>query len=189
MDDLQETFDTLRLYDIQLNPSKRVFSVALGKFLGFMVSQYGVEANPNKVQAIMEMAASKNIKEVQSLNNKVAALNRFVSRATNKCLLFFKVLRKAFEWTDECYGAFNERKAYLTSPPLLSLSKPSEKLSLYLVVSSTAVSSTLIREEDRVQLLVYYISLALWGAEGRYPPMEKLAFALITAARKLRPYF
>ena len=102
LDDLRKTFDTLCLYDMKLNPSKCVFSVASGKFLDFMVSQRGVEANPDKVWAIMEMAPSKNIKKLQSLNGRVAALNRFVSRATDKCLLFFKVLRKAFEWTDEC---------------------------------------------------------------------------------------
>ena len=87
---------------MKLNTSKCVFGVASGKFLGFMVSQCGVEANPDKVRAIMEMAPPKNIKEVQSLNSRVAALNRFVSRATDKCLPFFKILRKAFEWTDEC---------------------------------------------------------------------------------------
>ena len=101
LDDLRETFDTLRLYDMKLNPSKCVFGVASGKFLGFMVSQRGVEANPNNVRAIIEMAPLKNIKEVQSLNGRVAALNRFVSRVTDKCLPFFKVLRKAFDWTDK----------------------------------------------------------------------------------------
>ena len=133
---------------MKLNPSKCVFVVALGKFLGFMVSQHGVEANPNKVRAIMEMAPPKNIKEVQSLNGRVVALNRFVSWATDKCLPFFKVLRKAFNWTDNCQGAYEELKAYLASPPLLSLSKPNEELSLYLAVSLTAVSSALIRKED-----------------------------------------
>ena len=82
---------------MKLNLSKCVFGVASGKFLGFMVLQCGVEANPDKVRAIMEMAPPKNIKEVQSLNNRVASLNRFVSRATDKCLPFFKILRKVFE--------------------------------------------------------------------------------------------
>ena len=58
-----------------------------------------------------------------------------------------------------------------------------------MAVSPTAVSSALIREEERRQLPVYYTSKALRGAEERYPPMEKLAFALVTAARKLHPYF
>ena len=91
----------------------------MGKFLGFMVSQRGIEANPDKIRAIVEMAPSKNVKEVQSLNGKVAALNRFVSRATDKCLPFFRTLKKSFEWT-ECQQAFEELKAYLSSPPLLS---------------------------------------------------------------------
>ena len=82
---------------MKLNPSKCVFGVASEKFLGFMVLQCGVEANPEKVWAIMEMAPPKNIKEMQSLNGRVAALNRFVSRATGKCLPFFKVLSKAFD--------------------------------------------------------------------------------------------
>lgn len=135
LDDLSETFDTLRLHDIKLNPNKCVFGVASRKFLGFMVSQRGVEANPNKVQAIMEMAPSKNVKEVQSLNDRVVALNRCVSRATNKCLPFFKGLWKAFKWIDECYKAFEKLKTYLTFPPLLNPSKPGKELSLYLTVS------------------------------------------------------
>ena len=96
-----------------------------------MVPQHGVEANPDKIQPIMEMALPKNINELQSLNGKVIAFNPFIYRATDKCLPFFKVLRKAFEWTDECQGAFEELKAYLTSPPLLSPSKPSEELFLF----------------------------------------------------------
>ena len=124
LDDFQETFNTLHLYNMKLNPNKCVFGVASGKFLGFMVSQRGVEANLDKVRAIMETAPLKNVKEVQSLNGRVAALNCFVSRAIDKCLPFFKVLRKTFEWTDECQRAFEELKAYFLSPPLLSLSKP-----------------------------------------------------------------
>uniref|UniRef100_A0A2N9GZZ4 Uncharacterized protein n=1 Tax=Fagus sylvatica TaxID=28930 RepID=A0A2N9GZZ4_FAGSY len=88
-----------------------------------------------------------------------------------------------------CQQAFEELKRYLTEPPLLSPSKQGEELYLYLAVSLTAVSSALIREEERRQLPVYYTSRALRGAEERYPPMEKLAFTLVTAARKLRPYF
>ena len=107
----------------------------------------------------------------------------------NKCLPFFRILKKAFEWTDECQNAFEELKAYLASPPLLSSSKPNEEFFLHPAVSPTAINSALIREEDRVQLPVYYTSRALRGAKARYPPMEKLAFTLITAARKLRLYF
>ena len=119
----------------------------------------------------------------------MAALNRFVLRATDRCLPFFCTLKKSFEWTDECQQAFEELKAYLSTPPLLSPSQQGEELFLYLAVSLAAVSAALIREEEKVQKPVYYASRALRGAEERYPPMEKLAFALVTAARKLKPYF
>ena len=102
LDDLKVTFDTLRSYNINLNPSKCAFVVMAGKFLGFMESQRGIEVNPNKIQAIMEMTPPRNIKEVQSLNGKVVALNRFVLRAMDKCLPFFRTLKKSFECTAEC---------------------------------------------------------------------------------------
>ena len=102
LDNLQETFDTLRQYNMKLNPSKCAFGVSSGKFLGFMVSHRGIEANPDKIQAILDMKPSQNVKEVQSLTERVAALNRFVSKTTDKCLPFFRVLKKVFEWTDDC---------------------------------------------------------------------------------------
>jgi hypothetical protein len=148
--DLKETFQTLRMYNMKLNPAKCVFGVSSDKFLGFMVSQRGIEANPDKLKAILDMSPPKTVKEVQSLTGKAAALNRFVSRSTDKCLPFFRTLRKAFQWTEECQKAFEELKAYLSSPPLLSPSQTGEELYLYLVVSASAVSSALIREEERV---------------------------------------
>ena len=80
-------------------------------------------------------------------------------------------------------------KAYISAPPLLNPSQPSEELFLYLAISPTTVSATLIREEEKVQKPIYYASCAFRRAEERYSPMEKLAFALVMAARKLKPYF
>ena len=70
---------------MKLNPSKYAFGVASGKFLGFMVSQRGIEANQEKVKAILNMASPKTVKEVQKLTRKIAALNKFVSKVTEKC--------------------------------------------------------------------------------------------------------
>ena len=64
MDNLQETFDTLRRYNMKLNPSKCAFGVSSRKFLGFMVSRRGTEANPDKIQAILNMEPPRNVKEV-----------------------------------------------------------------------------------------------------------------------------
>ena len=90
---------------------------------------------------------------------------------------------------DKCQQAFEDLKTYLTSTSLLSPSKPGGELYLYLVMSPHVMSSALIRGEGKVQNPVYYTSKALRGAKGRYPPMEKLAFSLVTIVRKLRPYF
>ena len=73
--DLRETFDTLRSYNMKLNPGKCAFGMMARKFLGFMVSQSGIEANLDKIWAILEITPLKNVKEVQSLNDKVATLN------------------------------------------------------------------------------------------------------------------
>ena len=82
---------------MKLNPSKYTFGITAGKLLGFMVSQKGIEVNPNKIQVIIEMAPPRNMKEVQRLNSKVAMLNRFMSRAMDKCLPFFHTLNNSFE--------------------------------------------------------------------------------------------
>ena len=88
-----------------------------------------------------------SVKEVQRLMGRIAALNKFVFRVTDKCLPFFKTLKQAFHWTDECEAAFQALKDYLSKPPLLSPSGEGEDLFLYLAVSQIAVSSALIREE------------------------------------------
>ena len=149
----------------------------------------GIEANPEKIRAVINMQSPRTTKEVQSLAGRIAALNRFISRVIDRCLPFFQIFRKAFEWSEECEKAFQELKGYLASPPLLSTPVPKEKLLLYLAVSPLAVSSALVREEHGIQFPIYYTSRALQGAEGWYSRIEKLAFALITSARRLRQYF
>ncbi|KAL5542852.1 hypothetical protein UlMin_010562 [Ulmus minor] len=191
INNLRESFEVLREYKMKLNPAKCAFGVTLGKFLGFMVNHRGIEANPAKIQALLNMESPRKVKEVQSLTGRVAALNRFISRATDKCQPFFRALRKGkdFSWTAECEQSFQELKTYLGRPPLLSKPQEGELLILYLAVSKGAVSSALIREEEGVQWPIYYTSKSLLDAETRYPEVEKLALALMIAARKLRPYF
>ena len=83
--DLREMFTILRRYKMKLNPNKCVFGVESGKFLGYIVSRRGIEANPEKIKALLEMKSPRRIKEVQSLTGRIAALTRFVSKATDKC--------------------------------------------------------------------------------------------------------
>ena len=189
LEDLQETFNTLRRYRMKLNPTKCVFGVLSGKFFGSMVSRRGIKANPGKVRAILDMTSPRTVKKAQRLIGRVAALNKFISKATSKCLPFFKTLKQTFQWKDECEATFQNIKEYLAKPPLLNLSIEGEDLFLYLLVSQTGVISTLIREESKVQQPVYYTSQAFQGAEAKYPRIEKMAVSLIVASRKFRPYF
>ena len=165
---------TLKQYQMKLNPSKCAFGVDSRKFLGFMVSQRGMEANLKKVRAILDMTSPKTIKEVQKLTGRIVALDRFVSKATDKCLPFFKTLKQAFAWTDKCEAAFQELKHYLSNPSLLSPSKERENMYLYLAVLATAVSAALIREEDRKLLPVYYVSQAFKGQKPSTPGLRRL---------------
>ncbi|KAL0456617.1 UNVERIFIED_CONTAM: hypothetical protein Slati_1000900 [Sesamum latifolium] len=189
--DLEETFSVLRKYKLKLNPAKCAFKVQGGRFLGFMVTQRGIEANPFKIKAIINIKAPTCLNKAQRLTGRIAALSRFISKSAEKSLPFFKTLRKAktFEWGTPCQLAFEELKAYLARLPLLVKPSPGEALYLYLSAAPQAVSSVFIREEDEKQLPIYYVSKVLNRAEGRYTPIEKMALALVVTARRLRPYF
>ena len=186
---LSEPFQILRKYNMKLNLANCAFGVSAGKFLGFIVNNRGIVANPDKIKAVLDMPSPSSIKEVQRLTGRIDALSRFVSRVSDKCQPFFQVLKKAFQWDTKCEEAFSALKAYLSSPPVLVSPTEGELLTLYIAVSDFSTSAVLVKDKDRVQHPVYYCSRALRGAEDRYPMMEKLILALVTAAPKLLPYF
>ncbi|KAL0445370.1 UNVERIFIED_CONTAM: hypothetical protein Slati_2259700 [Sesamum latifolium] len=93
--DLEETFLVLRKYKLKLNPAKCASRVQGGRFLGFMVTQRGIEANPLKIKAIIDMKAPTCLNEAQRLTGRIAVLSRFISKSAKKSLSFFKMLRKA----------------------------------------------------------------------------------------------
>ena len=137
------------------------------------------------------MQSPRTIKDLQQLNGRLVALSRFLARTGDRCLPFFKDLKnpRNFQWTSECEEAFKQIKRHLASLPCLASVSPSEKLGLYLAASPHAVSSILIKESSGQQLPIYYVSHVLSEPEEHYPPIEKLALALVLSARKLRPYF
>ena len=104
---LSEAFLILRNYNMKLNPAKCAFGVSVGKFLGFIVNHRGIEANPEKIKSVLDMPSPSSIKEVQRLTGRIAALSRFVSRASDKCQPFFQVMKKAFQWDTKCEEAFS----------------------------------------------------------------------------------
>ena len=81
---LVEAFLILKEYNMKLNPAKCAFEASIGKFLGFIGNNRGIEANPDKIKAVLDMPSPSSIKEVQRLTRRIIALSRFVSRASDK---------------------------------------------------------------------------------------------------------
>ena len=177
LEDLRETFDRLRFYNMKLNPQKSVFGASSGMFLGYLDSRRGIEANLEKIKAILEMQPPSSVKEVQRLVGRVAALGRFVWKSSDKCSEFFKILKNPdnFQWTKQCQLAFEDLKKFLISAPVLSSPTPGKDLYLYLPISENAISTVLVRVEGRQHRPVYYISHVLQGVELRYSRLEKFA--------------
>ena len=189
--DLQELFDTINKYQLKLNPEKCVFGVRAGKFLGFMITERGIEANPDKCQAIINMRSPSSMKEVQQLTGRMAALSRFLARSGDKGHPYFQCLKKneKFQWTSECEESFLQLKKYLSQPPVLCKPEKGHPLQLYITVTEYAISSVLVQEKEGKQHPIYFVSKLLHGAERGYPTLEKAALAVVISARKLRPYF
>jgi hypothetical protein len=203
IEDLQLVFNSLRRYRWKLNPEKCVLGVPAGKLLGFIVSHRGIEANPEKIEAIMRMEAPRSQKKVQRLTGCMAALSRFISRLGEKGLPFYKLLKKVdkFQWTSEAQEALEALKKFLTTPPVLkpprraTSTQPAEDLLLYISCTTHVVSTALVvkRAEEGhaypVQHPVYFISEVLGPSKKKYPQVQKLLYAVLLTARKLRHYF
>ena len=130
IDHLKDCFLVLNKYDMKLNPTKWTFGVTSGEFLGYTVTQWGIEANPKQISAILDLPSPR---EVQRLTGCIAALNRFISRSTDKCLPFYDLLQgnKKFIWDEHCAEEFEQLKRYLTTQPILAKPEKSDTLYLY----------------------------------------------------------
>ncbi|GKB60958.1 reverse transcriptase domain-containing protein [Tanacetum coccineum] len=156
-----------------------------------MISPEGIKPCPDKIEVVLQLPSPRTIKEVQSLNGKLASLNRFLSKSAEKSLPLFKTLKKCikksnFHWTPEAEQAFTQLKQHLSELPLLVAPKPKEELIVYLAASHGAISALLMTERDMVQTPVYFVSCALQGLELNYFPMEKLVLSLVFTAKRLR---
>jgi len=165
--------------------------------LGYIVSQRGIEANPEKVSAIMRMGPIRDVKGVQRVTGCLAALSRFISRLGEKALPLYRLLKKVerFSWTPEAEEALNNLKKTLTFALVLVPPQPAEPLLLYVASTTQVVSVAVVVERQEeghalpVQRPVYFVSEVLSETKARYPQIQKLIYAVILARRKLQHYF
>jgi hypothetical protein len=135
-----------------------------------------------------------SVKDVQKLTGRVASLNRLIPRAAERSLPFFQVLRRSknFQWSETQKQASQELKDYLSNMTKICPPEPKSPLLLYLSASNLAVSAVLVQEKEEdgklKKILVYFASEALSGSKLFYSELEKIAYAVVMAARKLRHY-
>jgi hypothetical protein len=189
---LRRLFERLQKYQLKLNLAKCSFGVKTGKLLGFIVSDRGIEVDPDKAKAIQEMPAPKIEKEVRSFLGRLNYIARFISQLTVTCEPIFHLLKKKNHgvWDNDCQEAFDKIKWYLQNPPLLVPPTPGKPLILYLTVTETAMGYVLGQHDEsgRKEQAIYYLRKKFNDCESRYTTIERLCCALVWSANRLRQY-
>jgi hypothetical protein len=160
--DLQETFSNFRKAGLKLNLEKCIFGVKKDKFLGYLVSTKGIEANPSKIEAILRMVPPKSRKGAQRLTERLASLNRFISRSA-------------------------ERNLQMTAP-----SPGAPLLLYVVASHSTVSAALVQEKQDgqtKKQVPVYFVSEVLGPSKRNYRELEKVLYALLMASTKVRHFF
>jgi len=140
-----------------------VFGVEVGKFLGFLLTEQGIEANPDKCATIIGMRSLATVKKVLQLTGRMAALSLFLSVGGDKGYIYFQCLKKnnRFTWTHECEEAFLKLKEYLANPSVLCKPLPGTPLRLYFAVTNRAISKVIMEEQDQAQRPIYFVRKVL----------------------------
>jgi len=189
---LRRLFERLQKFKLRLNLAKCTFGVKSRKLLDFIVSQKGIEVDPDKVSTIIEMPIPNTKKEVRGFLGRLNYIARFISQLTATCELIFKLLRKnqALEWNEDCQTAFGKIKQYLQDPLVLQPPESGRPLILYLTVLEESKGCVLGQHEKtgKIEHAIYYLSKKLIDYEKRYSMLERTCCALAWTTHRLRPY-
>ena len=186
---LQRFFQRIRQFRLRLNPKKCTFGVISGKLLGHIVSERGIEVDPEKTKAILDMPAPRTEKEIRGFLGRLQYISRFIARLTDICEPIFRLLRKnqPTVWNDDCQRAFEKIKECLLSPPVLVPPTSGRPMLLYLSVSDIALGFMLAQLDDSgKERANYYLSKRMPEYECKYLMIERLCLALVWATIRLR---
>jgi len=119
---------------MRLKLEKCVFGVEEGKFLSFLLTHQGIEANMDKCHTIVEMRSPRNVKEVQQLIGRLIALSRFIPQLVERTWSMVQLLRKAakFSWDEKCEEIFQQLKEFLSSSTVIQKPRPDQPMIVYL---------------------------------------------------------
>src|ERR1044072_5893749 len=189
---LLKLFQRLRKFQLRLNPNKCTFGARSGKLLGLIVSQRGIEVDPDKVKAIQEMPSPRTEKQVRGFLGRLNYISRFISQMTATCGPIFKLLRKDQKvvWTEDCQKAFDSIKEYLSEPPILIPPVEGRPLIIYLTVLEESMGCVLGQQDEtgKREHAIYYLSKKFTDCETRYSMLEKTCCALVWVSKRLRQY-
>jgi hypothetical protein len=148
VNDVRIALDCLQANRVKLNPEKCVFGVPRGMLQGYIVSQWGIEPNPEKVAALERMGPIQDLKGVQKVLGCLAALSRFISWLGEKGLPLYRLLKKheRFSWTVEAHEALDKLKVTLAHALILMPPQDGEPLYLYVAETTQVVSAVIVVE-------------------------------------------
>ncbi|GJY79700.1 retrovirus-related pol polyprotein from transposon TNT 1-94 [Tanacetum coccineum] len=144
----------------------------------------GIKANPSKVKEVTDLDQPRTLKDIQSLNGKLAALSQFLSKGAERSLAFFKVLKgckdkKNIQWTTEADKALEKMKKLIQALPTPAAPRMGETLIIHLAASKESISVVLAAKRNEGWTPIFFVSRVLQGAELSYPTLEKLVLALV----------
>ena len=150
---LRKFFERIWFYKLRLNPKKCTFGITSRKLLWFMVSQRGIEVNPKKIKAIVEMKPERTKKEIWGFLGRIQYIHRFIAQLTMTCEPICQLV-----------------------PPV-----PEKPLLLYLTTTDTAIGALLAQylKETRKENAIYYINKNMLPYEEKYSPLKKTCVALV----------
>ena len=184
-------FQRIRFFRLRLNPKKCTFGVTSGNLLGYMISERGIEEDPDKIRAILDMSPPQTEIEIRGFLGRLQYISRFIVRLTDTCEPIFRLLRKKQPkvWDDQCQQVFERIREYFLSPPVLVPPMLGRRLLLYFSVSDVALGCMLAQLDDSGrERAIYYLSKRMLEYETRYIMIERFCLALVWATRRLRHY-
>ena len=180
---LRKLFERLRKYQLRLNPAKCTFRVKSRKLLGFIVSQKGIEVDPEKVKAMLEMPEPRTERQVQGFLGRLNYIARFISQLTAICEPLFKLLRKnqIVRWNEDCQEAFGRIKQCLMNPPVLMPPVPGRPLIMYMTILDESMGCMLGQHDEsgKRKRVVYYLSKKFTACEMNYSLLKRTCYALV----------
>ena len=187
---LDKVLDTLLTAGLTLNKEKCEFNLSKVKFVGHVISSRGIEADPNKIKAIVQYPSPRSKKELLRFLGMVNYLGKFSPKISNICEHLRLLLKKdsAWYWHHSQEEAFNSLKQLMISSPLLMPFKLEKETRISTDASSYALGAAVLQKHDGDWLPVAYASRTLNAAERNYAPIEKEALAICWAVEKFHFY-